>query len=196
VTVNGGDGGSEPVPLGLGPSRNCSVASGPSYSPTGTIPVTTSGGRKSASFTFAATFTTNARAGSVPSCCSVRQYIKWDRAYHGWHGGPPHGGFPSSATFDTWYEDRDGTDGLRYGHRSGPHCVPTAHCGNEYKTGATQDMASGDTYCGSDFPGGAATNAAGAARTGHYYFQLKVIDTCNADAEKASSSVIDVDWSR
>jgi hypothetical protein len=30
--------------------------------------------------------------------------------------------------------------------------------------------------------------------TGQYQFQLKVVDTCNGDAVKASSSVITVKW--
>jgi hypothetical protein len=124
----------------------------------------------------------------VSSCCEVRQYIKWDDAFHNWRGGPPHGGFPSSATANTWYEDRDGSDSFRYGYRSGPYSIPVAGCGNEYLTGGTQDMANGNTYCGRDTPGGPST------MTGKFNFQLKVIDTCDGNNVKASSSVITINW--
>ncbi len=77
---------------------------------------------------------------------------------------------------------------MRYGHRSGPYSFVGPGCGNEYKTGATRDMANGDTYCGRDAPSGPASDV------GQYQFQLKVIDRCNADAVKASSSVITVVW--
>ena len=122
-----------------------------------------------------------------PRCCEVRQYIKWDSAFQTWKGGPPHSGFPSSATADTWYEDRDTSD-KRYGHRSGTHSDPIAGCGDEYLTGGTRDQANGDTYCGRDAPGGPT------AMTGKFQFQLKVIDPCNSDAVKKSSSIITINW--
>lgn len=181
----------EPVPMKeeekKPPAKSCKVASGPTYSPTGDVPVTTSGGKKKAKFTMAATFTKDAAAGHDASCCEVRQYIKWDKAYEDDKGGPPHSGFGSGATHGTWYEDRD-KDDKRYGHRSGTHSDPVAGCGDEYKTGDTQDQAKGNKYCGSDGPESVET------RKGQYQFQLKVIDTCNADAEKASSSVITIKW--
>lgn len=171
------------------PTGQCYVTSGPAYTPSGTIPVTNAGGRKSAPFSMAATFGTAyvTLPPRKPSCCEVRQYIKWDNAFHTWRGGPPHSGFPSSATAGTWYEDRDAND-KRYGHRSGTHSDPIAGCGDEYRTGSTQDQANGDTYCGRDAPGGPSS------MTGQYQFQLKVIDTCNGNAEKASGSVITINW--
>jgi hypothetical protein len=169
------------------PSPNCAVASGLTYSPTGNIPVTDSGGRKSAPFSFSASFTTSSGAKCEPRCCEVRQYIKWNKDFQDWGGGPPHSGFPSSSTFDTWYEDRDSAD-KRYGHRSGPYSDPIASCGDEYLSGTARDMANGDKYCGKDRPGGPS------AMKGKYNFQLKVVDVCNSDAVKASSSVITVDW--
>ncbi len=123
----------------------------------------------------------------MPACCEVRQYIKWNEAYHTWRGGPPHSGFPSSATYDTWYEDRDSSD-MRYGHRSGVHSDPIADCGDEYLTAGRRDQVNGDSYCGADKPQSSAP--AGAT----YNFQLKVIDTCTGDQEKASSSIITVNW--
>jgi hypothetical protein len=177
-----------PPPGPAAPAQRCEVNSGPSYSPSGTIPVTVIGGRKRAQrFSLAATFTTDAATGKAPSCCWVRQMIKWDTAFHNSSGGPPHSGFPSSTPPNTWIEDRDTAD-KRYGHRSGPHSDPVAGCGDEYKTGSSQDMANGDTYCGKDSPTGPT------AMTGQFQFQLQVIDTCNGDAVKASSSVITINW--
>ncbi len=172
---------------GVSPSPNCAVASGPAYSPTGNIPVTESGGEKSASFSFSASFTTSSSGKSEPHCCEVRQYIKWNKAFQDWNGGPPHSGFPSSSTFDTWYEDRDSAN-KRYGHRSGPYSDPIAACGDEYLSGTARDMANGAKYCGNDNPGGPS------GMKGKYEFQLKAVDVCNSDAVKASSSVITVKW--
>jgi hypothetical protein len=176
-----------PTPAPATPAANCAVKSGPSYSVTGTVPVTTSNHKKKAPFDFTASFTTDASKGAKPSCCEVRQYVKWDKAFQDWRKGPIHSGFPSTATYDTWYEDRDKSD-TRYGHRSGAYSSPVAKCGDEYKTGTTQDMANGDTYCGHDGPNGPDT------LTGTWNFQLKVVDTCDGDKEKASSAVITVNW--
>jgi hypothetical protein len=178
-----------PPPAPFAPSGQCYVETGPTYTPSGTIPVTNVGGRKSASFSMAATFGTAfvTDPPRKPACCEVRQYIKWNEAYHTWRGGPPHSGFPSSATYGTWYEDRDTSD-KRYGHRSGTHSDPIAGCGDEYLTGGSRDQTNGDTYCGSDNPKSSAP--AGAT----YNFQLKVIDTCNNNGEKASSSIITINW--
>jgi hypothetical protein len=170
------------------PPCACHVKSGPAYTPTGIIPVTTSGSRKTSDqFTMAAEFHNDVSAGKCPRCCEVRQYIKWDAAFAAQAGGPPHSGFPSSAPHSTWIEDRDTSD-TRYGHRSGTHSAPIAGCGDEYLTGSTRDMANGDKYCGKDRASGLSTD------TGSYNFQLKVIDTCNGNAEKASSSVITINW--
>ena len=179
----------DPASSPAAPDGQCYVESGPAYTPSGTIPVTNAGGRKQASFTMAAAFGTAfvTLPPRRPACCEVRQYIKWNRAYQTWRGGPPHSGFPSSATYDTWYEDRDSGD-KRYGHRSGVHSDPIAGCGDEYLTAGRRDQVNGDSYCGADAPQSSAP--AGAT----YNFQLKVIDTCNGDQEKASSSIITVNW--
>lgn len=169
------------------PASNCGVKSGPSYSPTGTVPVTTAHHKKKATFTLAASFSTDPAKATKPSCCEVRQYVKWDKAFQDWRGGPIHSGFPSTATYDTWYEDRDTSD-TRYGHRAGIYSSPVSGCGDEYKTATAQDMANGDAYCGRDSPNGPDT------MTGTWNFQLKVVDTCDGDKEKASSSVITINW--
>jgi hypothetical protein len=134
-----------------------------------------------------AKFGTDAKAKTEPRCCEVRQFIKWSKAYQDEKGGPPHSGFPSSATHDTWYEDRDDSD-KRYGHRSGTHSDPRTGCGDEYLLSGTRDQAKGDEYCGNDNP-----DLAG-SRKGTWNFQLKVIDVCNSDAVKASSAEITINW--
>ena len=141
-----------PKPPAPAATPSCAIDTGPTYTPSGNIPVTTSGGRKKAKWKMAAKFKTDAAKSIAPRCCEVRQYVKWDKKFHDDAGGPPHSGFPSSSTYDTWYEDRNGADTLRYGHRSGTWGTPVSGCGNEYKTGATQDQANGDTYCGNDNP--------------------------------------------
>ena len=169
------------------PANKCSVSTGPSYSPSGTIPVVSSGGAKSAPFSFSAAFDTDASTGKKPSCCEVHQFIKWDTAFHTGNGGPPHSGFPSSAAANTWIEDRDQA-GKRYGHRSDGFSDPIGGCGDEYKSGGTRDQANGDTYCGKDAPGGPSS------LTGQWQFRLDAVDTCNGNSVKASSSVITINW--
>ncbi len=172
-------------------TRSCSVSTGPTYTPSGTIPVTTTGGRKRATFSFASTFK-NASwwefwSSADAACCEVRQYIKWDKAFHDWNGGPPHSGFPSASSYGTWYEDRDTSD-KRYGHRGGVHSDPIAGGGDEYTTNGVRDQANGDQYNGRDAPGGPT------AMTGQFQFRLGVIDSCNSNTTKASSPVITVNW--
>jgi hypothetical protein len=148
--------------------------------------VTDAGGRKSAAFSMAAAFTTNAGTGATPSRCEVRQFIKWDARYATSKGGPPHSGFPASTAAGTWIEDRDPAD-KRYGHRSDSFSDPIANCGDEYLLGGNRNQASGDTYCGKDGPN------APSARVGSFQFQLKVVDAVTG-AEKATSSVITVNY--
>jgi hypothetical protein len=173
------------VPKPKPPPPECSVRSGPTYSPSGTIPVTKVGAKKTASFTFSASFNTDPAKGKKPACCEIRQFIQWDKTYGTWHGGPPHSGFPSGTPPGTWIEDRDTAD-KRYGHRSGPHSDPILGCGDEYKTAGVHDQLNGDTYCGRDSPGTTAP-------AGQWQFQLHVIDTCKGGT-KASSSIITINW--
>jgi hypothetical protein len=175
---------------GKSPASTCKVASGPTYTPRGTIPVKAEAGRKVAdTFALSATFVTDPKAGYDPSCCQVRQYIEWDKAHHDYRRGPPHKGFPADASHGAWIEDRDKDDTARYGHRSGPFSKPVADCGDEYRTGDKQDMLHGNTYCGLDQPMGPP------AKTGQYQFQLKVVDWCAPGTpERAASSIIAVNW--
>jgi hypothetical protein len=194
VTANGGGvpaaGPASASPIAPTPTAvtpHCVVASGPTYTPRGTIPATTSGGVKRFPFRLAATFSNRSPEAVLPSCCSVRQYIKWDQRYVDSKGGPPHSGFPSSTPVDTWIEDRDAND-KRYGHRAGPYSDPIAGGGDEYTTRGVRDQAGGDTYSGRDTP------QAPVSRTGKWQFRLNVIDECNSNAVKASSSVITVNY--
>jgi hypothetical protein len=173
----------------------CSVASGPTYSPTGIISVRDSIGplgskTKSAIFTMAATFNTN--IGQAAKCCEVHQFVKWDQAYAAWNNGPPSSGFPSSAPPDTWIEDRD-QDGKRYGHRTDSFSSPQSACVDEYKTGAKRDQANGNQYCGSDEPRELAMRRSNPV-VGQWQFRLDVVDTCNGNVTKASSPVITINW--
>jgi hypothetical protein len=180
------DAGPAPAsPAPAGPALRCEVASGPTYTPSGNIPPTRSGGVNKFPFSFASTFTNRSPAAVLPACCSVRQYIKWDQRYVDSKGGPPHSGFPAATPVDTWIEDRDDRD-KRYGHRSGVHSDPIAGGGDEYTTRGVRDQAAGDTYNGRDAP------QAPVSRRGTWNFQLNVIDTCTGEAVKASSSVITV----
>jgi hypothetical protein len=165
----------------------CRVTTPPQYNLRGVVPVTTSGGRKSAPFNFFARFATDAATGAAPSCCEVHQLIKWDTAFHTWNGGPPHAGFPATTPAGSWLEDRDAAN-KRYGHRSDRFSDPIGSCGDEYKTGAARDQANGDHYCGKDRPGGPA------AMTGQFQFQLVAVDKCNASKGKRWSDILTVNW--
>jgi hypothetical protein len=176
-----------PTPSPAPVRSTCKVASGPTYTPSGTLTPTISGGRKSFPFSMAATFATLAPTAVFPACCEVHQFIKWDARYVASKGGPPHGGFPSSAQADTWIEDRDAND-KRYGHRSDSHSDPIEKGGDEYTTGGVRDQVHGDTYAGKDGPSSAAS------RVGTFQFRLDVVDTCNSNATKASSSIITLPW--
>ncbi len=167
----------------------CHVKSGPTYSPSGPLKATKSGSRKTSPlFNLAAEFENDTPNGKCPNSCQVRQYIKWSESFHKQWGGPPHSGFSSSSTWDTWYEDRNSANNMRYGHRSGKYSFVGATCSNEYKKGSTRDMANGDKYCGTDQPSGPSTNV------GWYKFKLKVIDTDNSNAVKATSSELRLNW--
>jgi hypothetical protein len=107
---------------GVGEGR---LVSGPTYAPSGTIAPTVAGGRETAHFALRAEFENDPANGIFPSCCEIRQFIRWDAAAAASFGagGVPHGGFPAGTAADTWIEDRDAGNN-RYGHRSGPFTDP------------------------------------------------------------------------
>jgi hypothetical protein len=167
-----------PWPAGPASAVSCKVVSGPSYSPSGTVPVTPSGRRKSALFHLAASFANT--AANPARCCEVRQYIMWDEAFRQSHKGAPHRRFTQDDP-GIFYEDLSARNNSRYGHRSGPYSAPTPGCKDEYKTGSKQDTANGDTYCGEDAP------SAPAKTTGQFQFYLGVDDVCNENREVAAT---------
>jgi hypothetical protein len=97
---------------------SCGVLSGPTYTPTGNIPSITvlerGGNMRYFPFRMAASFYNMPEADLIPSCCSVRQYIKWDQRYVDSKQGLPNPAFPPSTPVNTWIEDRSPGD-YRYG---------------------------------------------------------------------------------
>jgi hypothetical protein len=117
----------------------------------------------------------------------VRQFVQWDPAFAAAAaGGIPHAGFPAGTAANTWIEDRDGTDTLRYGHRSGPHSGSLG-AGNEYtdNTGH-RNAAFGTVYAGRDFPGTP-------LHAGHFRFMVRVIDVCNGN-RRLGDDFLRVTW--
>lgn len=183
-----------PRPPVAPPVRRCTLVNGPTYTPNGVVPVVPAGaGRESASFSLAATFADNPAAGDIPSCCEVRQFIRWDAAAAASFTairGPgiivPHNGFPANHPHDTWIEDRGATD-LRYGYRSGPHVINVAG-GDQYLNAAgAADIANGVRYTGRDQPGGPV------ALAGQWRFELRVVDTCT-NRNLAVVAAVTINW--
>jgi hypothetical protein len=143
----------------------------------------------------AARFTDNAANLEIPSCCQVRQFIRWDAvaaASFTAINGPgivvPHGGFPAGHPVNTWIEDRNATNTLRYGHRAGVFSTGGVAGFDEYLNAAgARDQANGVRYAGSDTPGGPA------ALAGQWQFELRVIDTCTGRT-LATIASITINW--
>jgi hypothetical protein len=167
------------------------VKTGPTYTPAAPV-VATAGGVDSTSFRFNAEFESDPSRGIFPSCCEVRQFIRWDAAaaasftaIRGPGFASPHAGFPATHPANTWIEDRNGTDTLRYGHRTGFGPGP----GNEYLDSAgRRNQAYGHIYRGRDFPGGPA------ALAGQWRFLVKVIDVCRGGRTIGTQDVIRINW--
>jgi len=161
----------------------CKVKSGPTYTPSGTLTPTLSGGLRRTSFDLAAEFEHDPSNGFDASCCEVRQFILWTA-----DPPPNHAGWKPESDYsaNTWYEDRDGV-GKRYGHRTGTHseCIGINHYEDK---AATKDCAQGQVYKGQDTPGGASS------RTGQWQFRLKVIDTCDGAKDVGTTASVIVQW--
>ena len=175
--------------IGAEKRGECKVKDGVVYEPA--APIAVPGGRgKRAEFFFGAEFESDPAAGVFPSCCEVRQFIRWNAAAAAGMGptGVPHDGFPAGTPADAFIEDRDEADLMRYGHRSGPHAVLRPN--NQYfdSTGA-QNLAFGDTYEGSDAP-----EVTPEMAVGQWQFYVKVIDTCHGGVRKGNDSLIRIDW--
>ncbi len=159
--------------------RKGRVKAGPTYTPHGVIAATVAGGTKSAHFDLSAEFDQDADNGIFASCCEVRQEMKWDAAaaasftaIDAAHPGIPHVGFPAGAAVDTFIEDRNGTNTLRYGHRS---AFSPGIPGNRFvnAAGGAADQANGRRFEANDNPSGPSTLA------GQWQFRISVVDTCN-----------------
>jgi hypothetical protein len=166
------------------PSRKGKVKSGPKYTPNGTITPTNSGGMKTATFTREAEFEHDPANNIHASCCEIRQYIKWSAG----EVPPRHAGFEPASSYHagTWYVDRD-AHGNICGPRSGTGGMNKDGCHYEDGSG-TWDRANGAVFKGHDSPSGLAS------RTGEWYFELRVIDTCNGNAEIGGKDSLTVDF--
>ncbi len=143
----------------------------------------------SAHFALRAEFENDPANGIFPSCCEVRQFIRWDAtaAASFGAGGVPHGGFPAGTAADTWIEDRDAAN-KRYGHRSGAFSDPQSFDQYLDSTGA-RNQAFGHIYRGTDTPGGPA-----AGMVGTWRFLLRVVDVCNGGTQLGADDFIRINW--
>jgi len=164
------------------------VASGPTYSPSGTISPPVRGGTQRAHFRMRAEFRHDPARQVYASCCEVRQFMRWDPASAAaMPGGIPHAGFPAGFAPNRWIEDRDARDN-RYGHRSGPHSDPQNF--DQYiDTNGRRNQAYGHLFRGSDTPGGPARLLSGSWR-----FRLQVVDVSNGNRRIGGTDHIRVNW--
>ena len=129
------------------------------------------GGNENADFALRAEFDNDPANGIFPSCCEVRQFIRWDATAAASFGVPavPHGGFPAATAADTWIEDRD-QNNHRYGHRSGPFSDPQSF--DQYLDSTNKrNQAFGHIFRGTDTPGGGTP-------AGSWRFFIQVVDVC------------------
>jgi hypothetical protein len=148
-----------------------------------------SGAGETTHFGFNAEFE-NAPAGAAfPSCCEIRQFIRWNAAAAAGMGpaGVPHGGFPAGTPVDIFIEDRDAAN-HRYGHRSGPFSDPQPFDQYLDSTGA-RNQAFGHLYRGTDDP-----QVPPAMAVGQWQFYAKVVDVCRGEVRKGNDSLIRINW--
>lgn len=188
---DGGGGGAGGGGAAAPPARSARLASGPRYTPNGSLIPTAAGGRKTVSFDFDAVFASDPAAGVFPGCGEIHQDVKWNAAaaasFTALTGAPViHAGFPATHPAMVWIEDRDTAD-TRYGRRSGTHSAPTA--GDEYTSSpGVRDMAHGATYHGHDGPD------VPAAHTGRWQFMVLAFDNCNNGVQVGGADFITIDW--
>jgi hypothetical protein len=161
------------------------LKSGPTYTPSGTIKATKSGGKKNATFKLGAEFENDPANGIDASAGEVRQYVKWSSAAD----IPNHAGWTPKSAYSakTWYEDRDDV-GKRYGHRTGTYseCASINHYVD--KKGA-ENCATGEVFDGRDDP----MDGSG-AKTGTWDFELRAVDTGDSDKQIGTPAQVTVDW--
>jgi hypothetical protein len=165
------------------------VTAGPRYNPAGPINVPRAAPRD-AHFDMFAQFRSDPANQIYPSCCEVRQDIRWDAAFVAAAAAAlnpvvPNANFPAAHPANTWIEDRDAAG--RYGHRSGPFTDPGP--GDHYvDTAGRENQAFGHIYRGQDTPSGLA------ADRGSWNFRLRVIDICNGNRQLGVSRTLVVNW--
>lgn len=174
--------------IGAEGAGKCEIDAGPSYSTRGTINVPAGVGARQAFFRLSSTFKSDPANKILPSCCEVRQFIRWNAAAAASFapGVVPHAGFPAAHPVDTWIEDRDDTVNNRYGHRSGVFSDPQSF--DQYlDSSGKRNQAFGHIYTGSDSPGGT-------GMAGQWRFMIKVLDVCNGNKTIGSQDFVNVNW--
>ena len=166
------------------------VKRGPRYNPAGPINVP-GGAVRQATFNMFAEFDSDLANKFFPSCCEVRQDIRWDATFVASSvaqpGGlsVPHTGFPATHPAGRWIEDRNQTNTLRYGHRARFN----RGNGNQYlDTSGRQNLPFGHIFRGRDTPSGLVTDQ------GSWSFRLRVIDVCNGNRLLATSRTLILNW--
>ena len=174
--------------IGAEKAGECKVVSGVNYAPGAPAAVPAGGGGETAHFDFNAEFENDPAASVFPSCCEIRQFIRWNAAAAAGMGPArvPHGGFPAATPVDTFIEDRDDAN-HRYGHRSGPFSDPQPF--DEYRDTGARNQAFGHLYRGFDDP-----NPTAAMSVGQWQFYVKVVDVCHGEVRKGDDSLIRINW--
>lgn len=174
--------------IGAEGEGKCEIDAGPRYSPRGAINVPAGGGERHAPFRLSSTFKSDPANKILPSCCEVRQFIRWNAAAAASFAPDvvPHVGFPAAHPVNTWIEDRDDTVNNRYGHRSGTFSDPQSFDQYLDSSGA-RNQAFGHVYSGSDSPGGVGL-------AGQWRFMIKVLDVCNGNTDVGTADFVNVNW--
>ncbi len=173
--------------IGAEGQGKCEIDQGPGYNPHGVINVPAGAGLRNAFFRFAARFKSDPANKILPSCCEVRQLIRWNAAAVAAFAPAtvPHGGFPAGTAADTWIEDRDNAN-QRYGHRSGAFSDPQTF--DQYiDSGGHRNQPFGHIYRGNDSPGGTGL-------TGQWRFLIRVLDICNNNNVVGGQDTVNVNW--
>jgi hypothetical protein len=171
--------------------RRGRVLAGPTYTPDAGLAPTPDAGQMHVGFGLAATFAHDPDNGVFASCCEVRQEISWDAAMAasfatGGANPIPHAGFPAAHPADTFIEDRDAADALRYGHRGG---FGGGVAGNQYVNAAGGlDQANGTRFQGHDDPHMLTTDH------GQMQFRASVVDVCNNHRRISGFDTITINW--
>jgi hypothetical protein len=175
--------------IGAEKAGECKVVNGVTYVPGAPAVVAAAGGGETAHFAFDAEFENGPAAGVFPSCCEIRQFIRWNAAAAAGMGpaGVPHGGFLAGTPVDTFIEDRNAAN-QRYGHRSGPFSDPESFDQYLDATGA-RNQAFGHLYRGFDDP-----QVPPAMAVGQWQFYVNIVDVCHGEVRKGDDSLIRINW--